>query len=159
MMCTCKPCRCNNCDCKWYETLLSRLNPWCYQYGTRFCNTILHLRDTCRVTLFVHRYHAVTSGRSPPEHEIKLLIKFRFISCGNIGGSMNILEMLVIRRGKPTWLHSKILMSNPVGRIVFRFFFRMEMRRRDKRFRTMLLQLQEVDLDVNQKAKRFLIDI
>ena len=68
---------------------------------------------------------------------------------------MNILEMLVIRKGRPTWLHSKILMSNPVGRFIFRFFFRIEMRRRDRRFRTMLLHLQEVDLDVNQKAKRY----
>ena len=47
---------------------------------------------------------------------------------------MNILERIVMKNGRPTWFLRRVLMSNRIGKCVFRFFFRIEMRRRNREF-------------------------
>ena len=56
---------------------------------------------------------------------------------------MNLLELLVIRNGRPTWLLTRVLNSNKVGRAVFRFFLRIELRRRNKELEITKQQFKE----------------
>ena len=55
---------------------------------------------------------------------------------------MKILEYCVIKNGRPTWFYKKVLKSNPLGRAVFRFFFKIRMKRRNKEFNTMIRNLK-----------------
>ena len=56
---------------------------------------------------------------------------------------MNLLELLVIRNGRPTWLLTRVLNSNKAGRAVFRFFLRIELQRRNKELERTKQQFKE----------------
>ena len=53
------------------------------------------------------------------------------------------LEWFVMRNGKPTWFHLNILMSNRLGKYIFRFFYRIELKRRGRERKRMIKEFKE----------------
>ena len=51
---------------------------------------------------------------------------------------------MVIRDGRPTWFHKKVLMSNAIGRSVFWFCFRIEMKKRRREFQETIEEFKRI---------------